>query len=144
VLKSRDFYKPAHETIYAAIVDMYVRGETPDPITVAAELTRRGEIGKVGGPGYPHSLVQTVPTAANAADYAEIVRERAVLRRLIQAGTRITQMGYAAEGDVDEVVNEAQAEIFAVNDQRTSEDYVLAGDTLEDDIDFLEQASQGT
>src|SRR3954466_15713248 len=96
VLKGHDFYKPAHETIYQAILDVYAKGEPADPITIAAELTKRGEINKIGGPGYLHSLVQKVPTAANAEYYAEIVHERAVLRRLVEAGTRITQMGYAA------------------------------------------------
>ncbi|MFF9757836.1 DnaB-like helicase N-terminal domain-containing protein, partial [Streptomyces sp. NPDC014344] len=114
ILKGNDFYRPAHETIYQAILDLYAKGEPADPITVAAELTKRGEITKVGGAPYLHTVVQTVPTAANAEYYAEIVHERAVLRRLVEAGTKITQMGYAADGDVDEIVNSAQAEIYAV------------------------------
>ena len=105
VLKGHDFYRPAHETVYKAILDLYAKGEPADPITVAAELTKRGEITRVGGAPYLHTLVQSVPTAANAEYYAEIVHERAVLRRLVEAGTRITQMGYAADGDVDEIVN---------------------------------------
>ncbi|NUV63998.1 DnaB-like helicase N-terminal domain-containing protein, partial [Streptomyces sp. CAI-85] len=131
VLKGHDFYKPAHETIYQAILDVYAKGEPADPITIAAELTKRGEINKVGGASYLHTLVQTVPTAANAEYYAEIVHERAVLRRLVEAGTRITQMGYAADDDVDEIVNRAQAEIYAVTEQRTSEDYLPLGDIME-------------
>ncbi|GHJ40227.1 hypothetical protein Sm713_58360 [Streptomyces sp. TS71-3] len=138
VLKGRDFYRPAHETVFQAILDLYAKGEPADPITVAAELTRRGEITRVGGAAYLHSLVQTVPTAANAEYYAEIVRERAVLRRLVEAGTRITQMGYAADGDVDEIVNGAQAEIYAVTEQRTSEDYLPLGDIMEGALDEIE------
>ncbi|MEU1301064.1 replicative DNA helicase [Streptomyces shenzhenensis] len=138
VLKGHDFYKPAHETIYQAILDIYAKGEPADPITIAAELTKRGEINKVGGASYLHTLVQTVPTAANAEYYAEIVHERAVLRRLVEAGTRITQMGYAADGDVDEIVNQAQAEIYAVTEQRTSEDYLPLGDIMEGALDEIE------
>ncbi|GHH70131.1 hypothetical protein GCM10018793_03700 [Streptomyces sulfonofaciens] len=138
VLKGRDFYRPAHETVFQAILDLYAKGEPADPITVAAELTRRGEITRIGGAAYLHSLVQTVPTAANAEYYAEIVRERAVLRRLVEAGTRITQMGYAADGDVDEIVNSAQAEIYAVTEQRTSEDYLPLGDIMEGALDEIE------
>jgi len=138
ILKGRDFYKPAHETIYEAILDVYARGEPADPITIAAELTRRGEINKVGGASYLHTLVQTVPTAANAAYYAEIVHERAILRRLVEAGTRITQMGYAADDDVDEIVNRAQAEVYAVTEQRTSEDYLPLGDIMEGALDEIE------
>ncbi|SCK14501.1 replicative DNA helicase [Streptomyces sp. WMMB 322] len=138
VLKGHDFYRPAHETVYEAILDLYAKGEPADPITVTAELTRRGEISRVGGPGYVHSLVQTVPTAANAEYYAEIVHERAVLRRLVEAGTRITQMGYAADGDVDDIVNSAQAEIYSVTEQRTSEDYLPLGDIMEGALDEIE------
>ncbi|MCP3755014.1 MULTISPECIES: replicative DNA helicase [unclassified Streptomyces] len=138
VLKGHDFYRPSHETIYQAILDLYAKGEPADPITVSAELTRRGEISKVGGAPYLHTLVQSVPTAANAEYYAEIVHERAVLRRLVAAGTKITQMGYAADGDVDEIVNSAQAEIYAVTEQRTSEDYLPLGDIMEGALDEIE------
>jgi replicative DNA helicase len=138
VLKGQDFYRPAHETTYQAILDLYAKGEPADPITVAAELTRRGELTRAGGPGYLHSLVQKVPTAANAEYYAEIVHERAVLRRLVEAGTRITQMAYAADGDVDEIVNSAQAEIYAVTEARTSEDYLPLGDIMEGALDEIE------
>ncbi|MDJ1131679.1 replicative DNA helicase [Streptomyces iconiensis] len=138
VLKGQDFYRPAHETVYQAVLDLYAKGEPADPITVTAELTKRGEIARVGGPGYVQSLVQAVPTAANAEYYAEIVHERAVLRRLVEAGTRITQMGYAADGDVDDIVNSAQAEIYAVTEQRTSEDYLPLGDIMEGALDEIE------
>jgi replicative DNA helicase len=138
VLKGTDFYRPAHETIYNAILDLYARGEPADPITLAAELTKRGEITRVGGASYLHTLVNAVPTAANAEYYAEIVHERAVLRRLVEAGTRITQMGYAADGDVDEIVNSAQAEIYAVTEQRTSEDYLPLGEIMEGALDEIE------
>ena len=96
-----DFYRPAHETIYDAIVDLYGRGEPADPVTVSAELQRRGELQKVGGAPYLHTLSASVPIAANAGYYATIVREKAILRRLVDAGTKIAQMGYAGEGDVD-------------------------------------------
>ncbi|MER7837201.1 replicative DNA helicase [Streptomyces sp. NPDC096040] len=144
ILKGHDFYKPAHETIYQSILDVYAKGEPADPITIAAELTKRGEINKVGGASYLHTLVQTVPTAANAEYYAEIVHERAVLRRLVEAGTRITQMGYAADGDIDEIVNSAQAEIYAVTEQRTSEDYLPLGDIMEGALDEIEAIGSRT
>ena len=138
VIKAQDFYRPAHETIYNTILDLYARGEPADPITVAAELTRRGELARVGGQPYLHGLVQLVPTPANAVYYAEIVHERAILRRLVEAGTRITQMGYAADGDVNEIVNSAQAELYAVTEQRTAEDYSLIGDIMEGALDEIE------
>ena len=115
VLHPADYYRPAHALIHTAVTDLNSRGEPADPITVSSELVKRGEITRVGGPSYLHTLVNSVPTAANAEYYAEIVHERAVLRRLVEAGTRIAQMGYAAEGDVDEIVCAARAEIWAVS-----------------------------
>nr|WP_316522293.1 replicative DNA helicase [Kitasatospora sp. K002] len=138
VLKPADYYRPAHEMIHGAILDLYARGEPADPITVAGELTKRGELQRVGGASYLHTLVNSVPTAANAEYYAQIVNERAVLRRLVEAGTRIAGMGYAAEGDVDEIVNAAQAQIYAVTEQRTNEDYAPLADIMEGALDEIE------
>jgi len=122
-VREEDFYRPAHATVYGVILDLYGRGEPADAITVAAELMRIGEIGRVGGPTYLHTLVAGVPTAANAGYYAAIVREQAILRRLVEAGTRIVQLGYAGDGDVDSIVDRAQAEVYDVTERRTSEDY---------------------
>jgi replicative DNA helicase len=141
VLKPADYYRPAHQVIHGAIVDLFTRGEPADPITVAGELTKRGELARVGGPGYLHTLAGLVPTAANAEYYAEIVHERAVLRRLVDAGTRIAGMGYAADGDVDEIVNAAQAEIHAVAGQRASEKCEPLADIMEGALDDIEEAA---
>ena len=97
VIRPVDHYRPAHQLIHEAILDLYSRGEPADAITVANELTRRAEITRVGGAPYLHTLISSVPTAANAGYYARIVRERAILRRLVEAGTRIVQFGYAGE-----------------------------------------------
>ena len=123
VIRPTDHYRPAHQLVHEAILDLYGRGEPADAITVANELARRGEIARVGGAPYLHTLIASVPTAANAGYYARIVRERAILRRLVEAGTRIVQFGYAGDGDADELVDRAQAEVYAVADRRTSEDY---------------------
>ena len=122
ILRGRDFYRPAHETIYESLLDLYGRGEPVDAVTVSAELTKRGEIARIGGAPYLHTLISSVPTAANASYYAKIVQERAIMRRLVEAGTKIVQLGYSNEGDVDEVVDSAQAEIFQVTERRVSED----------------------
>jgi len=140
-LKGADFYRPAHELVYEAILDLYGRGEPADAVTVSAELTKRGEIGRIGGAPYLHTLIAMVPTAANAGYYARIVRERAVLRRLVEAGTRIVQLGYAADGgDVDEIVNTAQSEIYAVTEQRTSEDYLPLAEIINGTMEEIEAA----
>lgn len=144
VVRAVDFYRPAHALIYDVVLDLYGRGEPADAVTVAAELTRRGEIGRVGGAPYLHTLISSVPTAANAGYYAAIVRERAVLRRLVEAGTRIVQLGYAAGGDVDDIVDRAQAEVYAVTERRTSEDYQPLSDIMQGTLDEIEAiASHG-
>ena len=130
-LRGPDFYRPAHELVYDAIIDLYGRGEPADAVTVAAELSKRGELGRVGGAAYLHTLISSVPTAANAGYYARLVRDQAVLRRLVEAGTRIAQLGYATDGgEVDDLVNTAQAEVYAVTERRTSEDYLPLRDTI--------------
>jgi replicative DNA helicase len=137
-VRGADFYKPAHQTIYEAILDLYGRGEPADAITVSAELGRQGELGRVGGAPYLHTLISSVPTAANAGYYARIVSERAIMRRLVEAGTRITQMGYSDTGEVDEVVDRAQAEIYQVTERRTSEDYAPLAEIMEGTLDEIE------
>ena len=138
VLREGDFYRPAHATIYDAIITIYGKGDPADAVTVAAELTRVGEIGRIGGASYLHTLVSLVPTAANAGYYAAIVKERAILRRLVEAGTRIVQMGYAGEGDVDDVVDRAQAEVYEVTERRSAEDYLPLRDLMDGALTEIE------
>jgi replicative DNA helicase len=140
VVRATDFYKPAHQTIFDVVVDLYGKGEPADPITVSAELTRLGEIGRVGGAPYLHTLLSSVPTAANAGFYARIVAEQAVLRRLVEAGTRIVQLGYGASGagGVDDTVDRAQQAIYDVTERRSSEDYTLLEQLMQPTMDELE------
>ena len=138
VLRGVDFYRPTHETIHDAIIDLYGRGEPADMVTVAHELQRRGELQRVGGAPYLHTISASVPIAANAAYYAEIVREKAILRRLVDAGTRIVQYGYAGEGEVDDLVDAAQAEVYKVTDRRSSEDYAPLSEIMDGVLDEIE------
>jgi len=123
VIRPGDHYRPAHQLVHEAILDLYARGEPADAITVSNELSRRGELSRIGGAPYLHTLIASVPTAANAGYYARIVRERAIMRRLVEAGTRIVQFGYSGDGDADDMVDRAQAEVYAVTDRRIAEDY---------------------
>ena len=143
IIRDRDFYRPAHELIYDAILDLYGRGEPADPVTVAAELTKRGEIARAGGAPYLHTLISSVPTAANASYYARIVADHAIMRRLVEAGTKIVQLGYSKEGDVDDLVNNAQSEVYAVTEHRTSEDYIQLSELLPQALDEIEAINSG-
>ncbi|MEU6785720.1 replicative DNA helicase [Nonomuraea angiospora] len=139
ILRSDDFYRPAHQMVYEVITDLYGRGEPADAVTVFDELQKRGEMARVGGAAYLHTLTAVVPTAANAGYYAKIVREQAILRRLIEAGTRIVSFGYGGQNEeVDDLVDRAQAEIYKVTERRTSEDYAPLADIMPGALDELE------
>lgn len=138
-VRGTDFYRSAHEIIFNAIIDLYGRGEPADLVTVSDELSKRGELKRVGDASYLADLIDMVPTAANAGFYADIVVERATLRRLVEAGTRIVQLGHAAEGgEIVDVVNEAQAQIYAVTERGQSEDFVPLGDVLDETLNVIE------
>lgn len=138
VIRAQDYYRPAHQIIHDVILDLYGRGEPADAVTVAAELTRTGDIARTGGAPYLHTLIASVPTAANAGYYARIVRERAILRRLVEVGTRIVQLGYAGDGDANELVDRAEAEIYGVTDRRVSEDYLPLAEIMPGALDEIE------
>jgi replicative DNA helicase len=140
ILRVNDFYRPAHATIFDAIIDLYGRGEPADAITVAAALDTSGDLARVGGGPYLHTLISTVPTAANASYYARIVSERAVLRRLVEAGTKIVQLGYGVGGgrDVDDLVDMAQQAVYDVTERRVSEDFAVLADLLQPTLDEIE------
>lgn len=124
ILDAEDFYRPKHATIYEVIISLFGSGQPADAITVSAELQRQGKLDHVGGRGFLHDIVSSVPTAANASYYANIVREQAMLRRLVETGTRIAQLGYTTDGgDVTELLNMAQSEVYSMTDSKMTTDY---------------------
>jgi replicative DNA helicase len=142
VLQGRDFYRPSHELIFDTITGLALRGEPADAITVAAELQRRGEVARVGGAPYLHTLVSGVSIAANVDYYAQIVREKAVLRRLIEVGQRIAQLGQAGQGELEDIVDRAQAEVLDVDGSRGADDYSLISSLIPTTIDEIEELSK--
>ena len=140
ITSGADFYASKHELIYDAVVTLFGRGEPTDVIAVTDQLNKNGNLLKAGGADYLHSLTSYVPTAANAGYYAKIVADKAVLRRLIDAGTKIAQSGYESQGEVEDLVNQAQADIYRVASQNAKDDYVGLSDSLEDAIREIESA----
>ncbi len=141
VVVGADFYVPKHEVIFQAVLALYSRGEPTDAITVGDELARTGDVQRAGGEAYLHTLTNIVPTAANAGYYAQIVAEQAVLRRLVETGTHIAQMGYEAQGDAMDLLNQAQAEVFGIARESASEDYAPLSEAVTIAIDEMEAAS---
>jgi replicative DNA helicase len=95
------FSQPAHETIFNTMLALFANGQPLDPITLTSKLQQQGDLDRVGGSPYIHTLVNSVPTAAHAAHYAEILRNMALLRAVIQTGTELVQMGYQARANHD-------------------------------------------
>lgn len=140
-----DFYVPRHETVLRAMLAMYAAGDPIDAVTVAGELREAGDLNRVGGATALHDLLESVPTTANAGYYARIVHERAVLRRLVQAGTKITQLGYATDGgEVAAMVAAAQAEVADLDPSSGGAGLVRAADALTATTDMLEEYAKAT
>ena len=139
-----DFYAPKHQIIFDALLTLSGMGEPTDVITVTDQLVKTGSLVRAGGADYLHTLTSTVPTAANASFYAKIVSEKATLRRLVEVGTRIAQLGYANEGEVEELVNQAQEDVYRVTQAGTGEDYVALSDSIEAAIAEIEAAQDSS
>ncbi|WP_296631003.1 replicative DNA helicase [Rhodoluna sp.] len=137
-----DFYAPKHEVIFNAILSLFAKGEPTDVITVTNELQQTGMLVKAGGADYLHTLTSYVPTAANSGFYAQIVNEKATLRRLVEVGTKIAQLGYQNEGEVEDLVNQAQEDVYSVSRSATREDIVDLNTSIEAAISEIELAQQ--
>ena len=137
-----DFYRGAHRTIFEAARDLYNRGEPLDTVTLADELDRRGTLEDVGGVVALTDIVHKVPTSANALYYARIVSEQALRRRLIDAGTEITKLGYQPEHGVTEAVDAAEQVIFDVAQRGRSTDIQAIKPLLHESFELLERLSE--
>jgi len=138
-LQRDDFYRESHRLIYDSIVELFSQGEAIDIVTVADHLTLKGQLEQAGGRAYIHTLSSTVPAAANAPHYAEIVHENAVLRALIEVGNKIAEMGYERQGEARELLNSCEEMVFSIShDQNTSQVQHLK-DILGEQFDRIEK-----
>ncbi|MBI1844922.1 MAG: replicative DNA helicase [Actinobacteria bacterium] len=137
-LNSGDFYKPAHGHIHEAINSLYGAGEPADPVTVAEELRRSGLLEAVGGPAFLVTLQARTPATSNAARYARIIEEHALLRRLIGVAGEIAEMGYALPEDVSGAVDRAEALVFDVAQRRVTDSLAPIRDLLDASLTRLE------
>lgn len=129
-VRTSDFYKDAHRIIYDCFLTLNERNEPVDLVTLVEELRRRGDLDKVGGLSYVASLANTVPTAMNAAYYAKIVEEKALLRSLISVSTKIAQHGYEQDLEAAEIIDEAEKMIFSVTQRKAREGFVSMRDVV--------------
>jgi replicative DNA helicase len=139
LLKPEDFYRGSHATIYRTILEMYGQGEVVDSITLTNGLSNRGLLDGVGGKPFVHTLAATVPAAANARHYAQIVRDTATYRGLIRAGTDIATLGYDHIGDPPDLVDKAEQIVFSIADQRISGDFERIDGLLKQSFERLDE-----
>lgn len=134
------FFHAPHRVIFEVLVDLYDRNEPIDLVTVKNELQRRNVLEEVGGTGYLVRLAETVPTWVNAAYYARIVRDKSLLRELIEAAGRIIDTAYADNGEAREILDRAEQYLFAVTDQRITRQADFVRSLIEESFAQLEQA----
>src|SRR5215212_5671058 len=120
-LAAEDFYSETHRVLYGAMMRLYSRGDPIDQLTLSDELRSVGEFDRIGGRQYVFRLVESVPTAANAARYAEIVRGKALLRAVIDAGSRIQQEAFSEPDDVNQALDAAEQLIYGVSNRQLKE-----------------------
>jgi replicative DNA helicase len=139
LLRAEDFYRESHRKIFRAMIELSDRTEPVDVITLSECLKNRGELEAVGGSAYLASLNDFVPTAANIAYYARIVREKSILRHLINAATEVATKGYDATSNVEELLDSAEKAIFDITEQRIKGSFVKVGDMMKDSIKMVEK-----
>ncbi len=145
VLRPEDFYRGAHRVVFEGIAALLESGEPIDTVTLTDWLARGGQLDEVGGPAALHDLTVATPTAANAAFYARIVQQKALLRRLIDAGTAVTRMGYDAVDEAEQVVDKAESLIYEVAQMGATSEYSQLRDLLNDSFAAIEKlAEQGS
>jgi len=139
ILKPDDFYRDSHRKIFEALIVLSERDEPADSITLTNELKNSGHLDSVGGASYVASLIDLIPTAANIEYYAKIVREKAILRKLIQTSTDIITQSYEDRGDVEGFLDEAERAIFDISENRVRPSFYPIKDIVKGSFKILER-----
>ena len=129
-LRPEDFYRPAHQHIFDAVRALYSTGAPADTITVADELRRAGLLDQIGGTEVLHALQNATPAISNAAHYARIVQDTALLRRLIHVAGDIAEMAYSEPDDVTKAVDDAESKVFKVAEDRVTDSTQLLSESI--------------
>ncbi|MCJ7746497.1 MAG: replicative DNA helicase, partial [Desulfobacterales bacterium] len=139
ILTVDDFYRDSHQRIFNALVDLSERDEPADLITLTNELRKSNQLDSIGGASYLASLIDSVPTAANIEYYAKIVKEKAILRKLIETSTDIITQSYEDRGDVESFLDEAERAIFEISEKRVKPSFYSIRDIVKESFKTLER-----
>lgn len=139
ILDDDDFYRDAHRKIFNALINLSERDEPADLITLTNELRKIDQLDSIGGASYLASLIDSVPTAANIEYYAKIVKEKAILRKLIQTSTEIVTQSYEDRGDVEGFLDEAERAIFEISEKRVRPSFYSIREIVKDSFTTIER-----
>ncbi|MHC1749040.1 MAG: replicative DNA helicase [Cellulosilyticaceae bacterium] len=140
IIRPQDFYRPDHQEIYSAILELYTTNTPVDLVTIQNRLSEKGVLEQVGGIGYLAELATIVPTSAHIKQYAKIVEDKAVLRRLIKASQEITGKSYGGDEAIEDIMGFAEKQVFDIIQNRHTEDFSHINEIIVTAIDKIEQA----
>jgi replicative DNA helicase len=139
ILAPEDFYRTAHQKIYAAITDLFNKAEPIDLVTLANKLKEKGHLEEIGSASYLARLVDTVPLAVNAQHYAKIVHDKAALRRLIEKANAIVKRCFEERGNADDVIDFAESAIFEISEKKSQQAFYPLSKIILGNIETLEE-----
>jgi replicative DNA helicase len=139
IISADDFYRDAHRKIFYALINLSERDEPADLITLTNELRKLDQLDSVGGATYLASLIDAVPTAANIEYYARIVKEKSILRGLIQTATDIITQSYEDRGDVETFLDEAERAIFQISERKVKPSFYTIRDIVKQSFKTIER-----
>lgn len=139
IITPDDFYKDAHRFIFESIVELSNKNEAIDILTVSGRLEEKEHLEKSGGRAFLAELTNTVPSTANAVNYARIVHRKATLRRLLRAASQIMDLGYHEETDLEEILDKAQQQVFGVSQTYLTQAFVPIRSVLSEAFDRIDE-----
>jgi replicative DNA helicase len=139
ILKATDFYQASHRKIFDTMTELFEKNEVIDLITLSQELQRREELENIGGEAYLMALLESIPTAAHVSTHAKIVKEKGLLRRLINVANQITTEGYEDKEEADQLLDRAQQLLFEVAEQRVSPGFSSMKELVKDSFKLVEE-----
>ncbi len=142
ILDENCFYKPAHQHIFRTITHLFAEGSAVDVVTVGEKLKNQQLLTDIGGSSYLTDLTNVLPTAANVEHYARIIKDKAVLRQLISVSTKIVTAAYSQQGDVADLLDQAEHQIFSIAQSKAEKGFISVSDLVHDVIETVEKLYQ--
>ncbi len=142
LLSAEDFYKPAHQTIFAAMLDLFQRSEPLDIITITNSLQNRNKLNEIGGPAYLANLSDMVPVASNITYYARIVRDKSILRQLIRTSTEIAGRCYEEQGDIELLLDSVEQTVFDISSAKSAQAFAPMSEIIKQTFEHVEKLSE--